>query len=579
MDDTWIPHDPGSETYRLWSRANAGEVFPDPITPLNASIGFLANIEPGWRLALEDTGMFDESTWDSSIPHNPIAAFHGFVYLNMSLSRLFGVRLGVGAQAIDDAYFGDMPGIPSYESEARPTDEDPAATERGQAWIGQAAATQDLARYDADRRTVLDIVAARPDLTALDEAELLAQLTVHEDLAIQLWRAHLTASTVVGIGIGGCGGIAEAVGRPELALALSSGFGDIDSAQATHEMWPLSRILAGSPHLQSVFAADTAGRWRQVQLDDHPDATRFRAAVDEFLDRWGFRGPNEWELRSDTWGTNPEILMTAIEAMSRAGDDESPDARAAGQVAEHQAAVDAIREALAADADTAAMFEGQLNIAEMFSRARERARMTVALLLHEQRLAARELGRRLHERGVLEDAELIFMLHIDELRAVVGGDADVATELPVRQARYLELFDYVPPFVVIGETPPLDEWNRHSQTAIVPQLGLGETMTGLGGAPGSIVGTVRLVRSPADPTALEPGEILVCPITDPAWTPLFLAAGGVICEVGAPVSHAAIVSRELGIPCAVSVGGALSRLTDGMVVEIDGGTGTVTRKG
>ena len=99
MDDTWIPLDPGSETYRLWSRANAGEVFPDPITPLNASIGFLANIEPGWRLALTDTGMFDDSTWDSSIPHNPIAAFHGFIYLNMSISRLFGVRLGVGGIA------------------------------------------------------------------------------------------------------------------------------------------------------------------------------------------------------------------------------------------------------------------------------------------------------------------------------------------------------------------------------------------------------------------------------------------------------------------------------------------------
>ncbi|MEZ5376908.1 MAG: PEP-utilizing enzyme [Acidimicrobiales bacterium] len=577
MSDSWIPNDPSSAIYRLWSRANAGEVFPDPITPLNASIGFLHNIEPGWRLALVETGMFDEGSWDDTIPHNPIAVFHGYIYLNMSLSRLFGVRLGVGAQAIDDAYFGDMPGIPSYESEARPTDEDAAATERGQAWMSGAAATQDLARYDADRVTVLGIVANRPDLTASTERELLEQLTVHEELAVHLWQAHLAASTIVGIGIGACGQIAAAIGRPELALALSSGFGDIDSAQATHEMWPLSRLVAKSAHLREVIAGNVGRRWDAIVGDDHPDAVEFVAAVGQFLDRWGFRGPNEWELRSDTWGTKPEILMTAIETMSRADDAESPAVRSDRQIAEHVEAVAAVREALAADEATSAMFEGQLNIAEMFSRARERARMTVALLLHEQRLAANELGRRLVANGVIDHANLIYMLGIDELTQVIDGQHDVLAELPAREARYLELFDYVPPFVVAGDVPPLEDWDRHSQAKAGEPLAIGESLTGLGGAPGSISGSVRIVRSPADPTALEPGEILVCPITDPAWTPLFLAAGGVVCEVGAPVSHAAIVSRELGIPCAVSVGGALSRLADGMVIEIDGGSGTVTR--
>ncbi|MBE7194688.1 MAG: phosphoenolpyruvate-utilizing protein, partial [Gordonia polyisoprenivorans] len=81
---------------------------------------------------------------------------------------------------------------------------------------------------------------------------------------------------------------------------------------------------------------------------------------------------------------------------------------------------------------------------------------------------------------------------------------------------------------------------------------------------------------PDDPSALEPGDILVAPITDPSWTPLFVAAAAVVVDVGAPFSHAAIVSRELGIPCVVSATEATKRITDGAMVEVDGTAGTVT---
>jgi phosphoenolpyruvate synthase/pyruvate phosphate dikinase len=81
---------------------------------------------------------------------------------------------------------------------------------------------------------------------------------------------------------------------------------------------------------------------------------------------------------------------------------------------------------------------------------------------------------------------------------------------------------------------------------------------------------------PADPVALEPGEVLIAPFTDPAWTPLFVPAGAVVVNVGAVVSHAIIVSRELGMPCVVSVTDATDRIPDGAVVTVDGATGTVT---
>ena len=75
---------------------------------------------------------------------------------------------------------------------------------------------------------------------------------------------------------------------------------------------------------------------------------------------------------------------------------------------------------------------------------------------------------------------------------------------------------------------------------------------------------------------LKPGDILVAPITDPSWTPLFVAASAVVVDVGAPFSHAAIVSRELGIPCVVSATDATGRIPDGATIEVDGTAATVT---
>jgi pyruvate,water dikinase len=104
----------------------------------------------------------------------------------------------------------------------------------------------------------------------------------------------------------------------------------------------------------------------------------------------------------------------------------------------------------------------------------------------------------------------------------------------------------------------------------------GDVLIGAAGCAGVVRGRARVILDSSDPTALEPGDILVAPNTDPSWTPLFVPAGGVIVDVGAMNSHAVIVSRELGVPCAVSVVDATKRIPDGAMVELDGGAGTVT---
>ena len=98
----------------------------------------------------------------------------------------------------------------------------------------------------------------------------------------------------------------------------------------------------------------------------------------------------------------------------------------------------------------------------------------------------------------------------------------------------------------------------------------------MGVCSGRATGTARVVLDPTQPGDLRAGDLLVAPITDPAWTPLFLAVAGVVVDVGAQQSHAAIVSRELGIPAVVSVTGASTTIPDGAIVTVDGSTGLVT---
>jgi pyruvate,water dikinase len=149
--------------------------------------------------------------------------------------------------------------------------------------------------------------------------------------------------------------------------------------------------------------------------------------------------------------------------------------------------------------------------------------------------------------------------------------------LRVRDEVFRYLHTVEPPYIVQKEVgvPPISEWPARGRVR-VEAARAGEILQGAPGAPGIVSGVARVVRDPSDPGAIGPGDILIAPTTDPSWVPLFLAAEGVVVNVGAVASHAAIVCRELGLPCAVSVVAATERIADGARIEIDGSTGAVT---
>ena len=100
-------------------------------------------------------------------------------------------------------------------------------------------------------------------------------------------------------------------------------------------------------------------------------------------------------------------------------------------------------------------------------------------------------------------------------------------------------------------------------------------MSGVPASPGRATGSVRVIRGPEEFDELQPGEILVAPLTAPAWTPLFTRAAAVVTDVGSAAAHASIIAREYGIPAVVGCSDATSRLQTGMRVTVDGSTGNV----
>ena len=251
--------------------------------------------------------------------------------------------------------------------------------------------------------------------------------------------------------------------------------------------------------------------------------------------------------------------------------------------ADREALTAEVREKLAAipddqgGAELSDMFEAAL-VASNFMVYRERAKTNIIKTVHEGRMVFRELGRRHAESGNLGDPFHIFMLVSAELDDFIADPASFTETLAQRHADWLQLADLEPPFIIAdGNVPPLSEWARKHAGDSTAALA-GDVLTGIAGSPGVIEGRARVIMDPADPGALEPGEIMIAPNTDPGWTPLFMTAGGVVVNVGGQISHAIIVSRELGLPCVASVEGATDRIPDGALIEVDGNNGTVTIK-
>jgi pyruvate,water dikinase len=197
-------------------------------------------------------------------------------------------------------------------------------------------------------------------------------------------------------------------------------------------------------------------------------------------------------------------------------------------------------------------------------RRRETLKSALLALGGIERRVILELGARSVRRGLLDSAKDVQLLADWELDDVVLGRAGVNTE--VMQSRREALMSYQAGPVL---KPLVSDELQEIRVATTG-------VKGWAASPGKHRGRVRVVRDPSDAGDLRHGDVLVASATDPSWTPLFMIAGAIVVERGGPLSHAAIVSRELGVPAVLNAAGATETLHDGALVEVDGSAGTVS---
>ncbi len=291
-----------------------------------------------------------------------------------------------------------------------------------------------------------------------------------------------------------------------------------------------------------------------------------------YLDRYGHRGPHELELSAPGGEEHPGWLDERLADFLRAPADaeelltsQREKSLAAWQRLEQMAPGRACRLRRQVESIAAAA-RGREAMRSEYTRL---ARLTRHFLLR-----AGELTR-------LGDG--IFFLMLDEVEAALSGNLQAAEFIPVRRDAWQRQRSFPPyPPVIIGRFDPFrwvadpDRCSDYYDTRKVGAAMISPLIKGFPGAAGVVEGIVRRIDRVEDGHQLQPGEILVTVTTNVGWTPLFPRLAAVVTDVGAPLSHAAIVARELGIPALVGCGNATARLKTGDRVRVDGGAGTVT---
>jgi pyruvate,water dikinase len=399
------------------------------------------------------------------------------------------------------------------------------------------------------------------DLSTLSWADLLK--TAHEAMAfpdniVELRRRYFPRTLFAMAGLRlllGRLGLADRFG------ALLSG-GDNLTLEANRRLETLAAEIRADPALAALFAQREPAQIR-AEIPHLPGGPAFLQALRAFLADFGHRETASPLLVSQpTWIDAPEVVLGILQGLAPVAS-VSPVGPRPWEVARDEVlAHPALR-----FPPLRAAFLALLTTARRFPPLREDTHFMLTMTMPVLRRTLLELGRRLAAVGVLDTADDVFHLRFEELERVAGSwppSAELAAEFRSAAERRAQRR------AALGDAPLLP------LPAPAPsEPASGALVTGTPGSPGTATGRVRVVRDASAFGTLRPGEVLVAPYTNPAWTPLFGRAAAVVVDVGSAVSHAAIVAREYGIPAVMGTGDGTRLLTDGAWVRVDGSRGLV----
>lgn len=297
--------------------------------------------------------------------------------------------------------------------------------------------------------------------------------------------------------------------------------------------------------------------------------SRDKLDLAEFLLRHGYHGPGEGEASSRSWREDPTPLTRILEGYRSYDEDSSPAARDAAAHANYRQMVDEVVAAVPAWQRPAV--RGLLAAAGRFIPQRGVPKRGMLQSVDVCRGVARRMGALLAADGVLTDPEDVFYLTTSELTA--GAlPADVKDLVGRRRERRALYATLVIPSEWRGMPVPSRAVDAESE--IRQSVQGQDTVSGIGVSPGVVEGVARVVLD-ADFGEVDDGEILVSPTTDPSWASIMFVSAALVVDIGGALSHAAVVARELGLPCVVNTQVGTSVIRTGDRIRVDGARGTV----
>jgi pyruvate,water dikinase len=363
-------------------------------------------------------------------------------------------------------------------------------------------------------------------------------------------------------------------GGRQIALTVTRGLSHNVTTAMDLDLWETAKTIRGDVESLDCIRQGDPGTLADdflAQRLPHPA----QQAMAAFLERYGARGIGEIDLGRTRWRENPEPIIEALQSYLQIEDPaQAPDAVFARGTAAARGAVEQL--AVEARKTRGGWFKARrvrwiAHRVRALAGLRESPKFWIVRVMGLIRAALLDSGGEFAELGILDREDDLFFLQFAELRALAAGEERDWRRL-VRQRREAhareERRTQIPRLL-------LSDGQAFYEGFSAPEETTRGVLVGSPVSPGVVEGPVRIVLDPHE-AQLAPGEILVCPGTDPAWTPLFLAAGGLVMEVGGLMTHGSVVAREYGIPAVVGVTQACQRLRTGQRVRVDGTAGWVT---
>jgi pyruvate,water dikinase len=543
---TALPADPheldtACDPKHLYTNCNIGECMPGALTPLGWTTVWLGN-DHGLQFMRRQIGIQREPLEG----HRTTRLYSGHAFFDFhELGRTSTNILGASDESLCLAICGRL--VPEFDTGPKaPLFTRVVNSVRYLRYILSGKKHQ--ARLEA-------LVAA---LRLPEEPTAIAQLAAVEARMPQLLAAfdfHIASSA-------GAGALEPALmqilakGKPpteeqhaQLSLLLAgSSEHDVESADVVAGIDRLVALLAPLPEARARFVEASPPQALAWLTSDPRGAPARELAA--FLERHGHHCLRELELREKEWSADPLPVIESLQAslrarlLSRAAPSRSPLApmpipRGLGWL---------------------------VRMTQAGVRRRERTKSLLVKTVTAFKRAFRRLGELLVKEGRLPDADALFFLRLEELGPLARGEAPQLAERAVARRRTLDYQATLRfPDVFFGAPEPLQS-----------QLALPEGVTALRGKPvshGRVTGTARVALTLDDAAALQPGEILISPVTDVGWSPYFSLIAGLATDVGSSVSHGAVVAREYGLPAVVDLRQATRMFKTGDRVTLDGDHG------